>query len=431
VAGHSWGRGLIDRSATMPNRTGAEGAASPAAGLEAWEQRLWADGNSVVAGTDEAGRGPLAGPVVAAAFAVIAHDDEEVRALLASVADSKQMTAQQREDAFSSLTDPKFDGRFVWAIAEASVEEIDGANILRAALSAMARSVRALTSRPDVVLVDGCNRPPELLAPGEQWTRGPKKAEEDERKQPKLMKWFAPRAAPKPEVEKPQQAPEVASAEDLAAAWRPRRVEAVIEGDGRVPSISAASVLAKVHRDRQMEKLHEQYPHYGFNSHKGYGTEAHLQAIKVHGVCPEHRRSFGPVREALGLSSEPEQPKPAGNIRLFLGGAASSCDNGSSSEKGSTPEPLAGGNVAPKPSIDSTPTARGGKATAPASGKKAPRGKRPCGNEASETSAPAVKQAKTGRAAPPAAEAVPAAAAEENEASSQKRAVRRRLTKKS
>mmetsp|Transcript_1451 Transcript_1451/g.3892 ORF Transcript_1451/g.3892 Transcript_1451/m.3892 type:complete len:409 (-) Transcript_1451:200-1426(-) len=287
------------------------------AGLGAWEERLWAEGHAVVAGTDEAGRGPLAGPVVAAAFAVIAHEDAEVRELLAAVADSKQMTTQQREDLFVKLTSPNFEGRTTWAIAEASVAEIDEANILRAALTAMSRAVSALSvPRPDVVLVDGCNRPPELLAPGEQWTRGPKKTQEDARKQPKLLKWFAPIAKPKVAGENPQ------ATDGVATPWRPQRVEAVIEGDGRVPSISAASILAKVYRDRLMEKLHVKYPQYGFMAHKGYGTEAHMQALREHGVCPEHRRSFGPVREALGLDTEPEQ-RPTGNIQFLLGAARS------------------------------------------------------------------------------------------------------------
>lgn len=250
-----------------------------------------------MAGTDEAGRGPLAGPVVAGAFAVLAHDDEEVLGLLEQVADSKQMTASEREEVFDQLTDPRFEGRTVWAVAEASVTEIDQMNILRAALLAMARAVQGLKQRPDCVLVDGCNRPPELLAPGEQWTRGSKKAAEEAKNQPKLSKWFTPRAPP------------VATA-DAAAPWRPGRVEAVIEGDGRVPCISAASVLAKVHRDRLMVELDKRFPVYGFAAHKGYGTADHLEAIKAHGVCPEHRRSFGPVREALGGPEPVKRPLP-------------------------------------------------------------------------------------------------------------------------
>jgi len=271
----------------------AEGLEVQAAeGLEAWERRLWGEGCRVVAGTDEAGRGPLAGPVVAGAFAVLAHDDEEVLRLLEKVADSKQMTASEREEVFEELTDPRFEGRTVWAVAEASVTEIDQMNILRAALLAMARAVQALKQRPDCVLVDGCNRPPELLAPGEQWTRGSKKAAEEAKNQPKLSKWFTLRAPPAA----------------VAAPWRPGRVEAVIEGDGRVPCISAASVLAKVHRDRLMAELDQRFPAYGFAAHKGYGTADHLEAIRTHGVCPEHRRSFGPVREALGGPEPVKRP---------------------------------------------------------------------------------------------------------------------------
>jgi len=246
-------------------------------GLVAWEKDLWAQGFNVIAGTDEAGRGPLAGPVVAAAFAVIAHEDEEVRELLSTVSDSKQMSAMQREEAFSKLTDPKFEGRTVWAIAEASVEEIESTNILLASLSAMAQSVRALKVRPDCVLVDGCNRPPDLLQNGEGWTRGPKKrsSEVDTKPQSKLSTWFASQKK-KPTTEK----------------WRPRRVDAVIDGDARVASISAASVLAKVHRDRLMDELHVQFPHYDFASNKGYGTAAHMEAIQTHGASSCHRRSF-------------------------------------------------------------------------------------------------------------------------------------------
>jgi len=281
------------QKAADPVRTAEKGSGeemeslgdSPAAGLEEWEQKFWEKGYPVVAGTDEAGRGPLAGPVVAAAFAVLSHEDAEVRALLAQVNDSKKMSADQRDRVYAQLTDPKFHGRTAWAIAEASVEEIDESNILRASLLAMSRAVHDLEVRPGCVLVDGCNRPPELLGKGERWTRGSKKDAEAERNQQKLAKWF-----------KPKQTAEVVE----PPPWRPDHVEAVIEGDGKVPSISAASVLAKVRRDQLMEDLHKRYPSYGFASHKGYGTEEHLEAIKKHGVCPEHRRSFGPVREIIG-----------------------------------------------------------------------------------------------------------------------------------
>lgn len=291
--------------------TGPTVTARDPTGFEAWERRFWSEGFTVVAGTDEAGRGPLAGPVVAAAFAVLGSGDEEVFSLLSTITDSKQMAALQREEAFEQLTDSKFEGRTVWAIAEASVAEIDEMNILGASLCAMARAVRGLSVRPDCLLVDGCNRPPDLLAPGEQWTRGRKKAVEDEKQQPKLSKWFASKVAPKPAtvvLNSPKEGTEL---------WRPRHVEAVIGGDALVPSIAAASVLAKVHRDRLMEELHKQYPVYGFQSHKGYGTAGHIDAIKTHGVCPQHRRSFGPVREVLGLPDIKTLKRPSnGSIGL-------------------------------------------------------------------------------------------------------------------
>lgn len=311
-----------------------------AAGLGAWEQRLWSGGEAVIAGTDEAGRGPLAGPVVAAAFAVLpaGREDPEVLELLAAVADSKQMTAAQREEAFARLTDSRFKGRTVWAIAEASVAEIDEENILRAALTSMARSVQGLQARPDCVLVDGCNRPPQLLAPGEQWTRGSRKAAEADVAQAKLSKWFAPK--PKPQAEAKAPAP----VDD--GVWRPKRVEAVIQGDARVPSISAASVLAKVHRDSLMDELHEKYPAYGFSSHKGYGTEAHMEAIRTHGVCPQHRRSFGPIREILGLGEDDAPTRPAGGLAAFFTPTASAEGQEHRGTADATPEKLVHGVAA-------------------------------------------------------------------------------------
>lgn len=259
-----------------------------------YEKRLWAEGFPVVAGTDEAGRGPLAGPVVAAAFAVIDHKDAEVQELLASVADSKQLTEEKRDAAFKQLSDDRFKGRVAWAISEASPEEIDQTNILQASLAAMARAVRDLEPKPDCVLVDGCNRPPDLLRPGEQWTRGSKASEQakNDEKQKKLSSFFAVRAPATP----------MTTATEAEAPWRPRRVEAVIHGDARVACISAASIIAKVHRDRIMEKLDVEHPAYGFKDHKGYGTASHMEAIREHGVCPAHRRSVAPVRSALGLT---------------------------------------------------------------------------------------------------------------------------------
>merc|ERR1712032_1526258 len=143
-----------------------------------------------------------------------------------------------------------------------------------------------LEPKPDCVLVDGCNRPPELLRQGEQWTRGSRMQEmaKADTKQSRLSTFFSAR---KPE-------PKAARAN---APWRPSRVESVINGDAEVLSISAASIIAKVHRDRLMSELHGKYPVYGFAEHKGYGTASHLEALKIHGPCPEHRRSFGPIKE--------------------------------------------------------------------------------------------------------------------------------------
>ncbi len=184
----------------------------------------------LVAGVDEAGRGPLAGPVVAAA--VILDELAPIRGL----ADSKALTALRRERLFDEIRAKAL----AVCIAEASVEEIDRLNILQATLLAMRRAVEGLRLVPQQVLVDG-NRLPVLKVPA----------------------------------------------------------IAIVKGDATVPAISAASILAKVHRDRQCAALHLQWPQYGFDGHKGYPTEAHLEALRTHGACPAHRRSFGPVRAAL------------------------------------------------------------------------------------------------------------------------------------
>ena len=184
----------------------------------------------LLAGVDEAGRGPLAGPVVAAA--VILDDLKPI----AGLNDSKKLTEKRREKLYDEILAKAL----CCSIAEASVEEIDSLNILQATLLAMRRAVDGLRLKPVKVLVDG-NRLPVL---------------------------------------------------DV-------RAEAIVQGDALVPAISAASILAKVHRDRLCAQLHAQYPHYGFDRHKGYGTAEHLQALTEHGPCPWHRTSFAPVARSL------------------------------------------------------------------------------------------------------------------------------------
>lgn len=190
----------------------------------------------LVAGVDEAGRGPLAGPVVAAAVILDELDPVE------GVADSKVLTPRRREQLFDAIRARALS----FCIAEASVEEIDRLNILHATMLAMKRAVEGLRLKPAKVLVDG-NRLPPLRIPA----------------------------------------------------------EAVVRGDALVASISAASILAKVHRDRLCAQLHAAHPHYGFDVHKGYPTPAHLAALREHGACGAHRRSFRPVREALAAAALP------------------------------------------------------------------------------------------------------------------------------
>lgn len=188
----------------------------------------------LVAGVDEAGRGPLAGPVVAAA--VILDDLRPI----AGLDDSKKLTALRREALFDEIRAKAL----CFAIAEASVEEIDQLNILQATLLAMRRAVMGLRLKPVRVLVDG-NQLPRLDVPS----------------------------------------------------------EAIVKGDALVKSISAASILAKVHRDRWCEEVHAHFPHYGFSAHKGYGTVVHMEALRAHGACIHHRRSFAPVAQVLVQSS--------------------------------------------------------------------------------------------------------------------------------
>jgi ribonuclease HII len=184
----------------------------------------------LMAGVDEAGRGPLAGPVVAAA--VILDDLHPI----AGLNDSKKLSAKRREQLFDEIKAKAL----CFSIAQASVQEIDEINILQATMLAMKRAVEGLRLKPVKVLVDG-NRLPAI---------------------------------------------------DI-------RAEAIVQGDALVPAISAASILAKVHRDRLCEQMHAQYPQYGFDQHKGYGTAVHLAALQAHGPAECHRLTFAPVARSV------------------------------------------------------------------------------------------------------------------------------------
>lgn len=189
--------------------------------------------HELVCGVDEAGRGPLAGPVFAAA--VILDPEHPIDGLR----DSKKLSESQR----TLLAEQIKSKALAWSIAQCSVEEIDTLNILHASMLAMRRAVEGLAVQPSLALIDG-NRCPVM----------------------------------------------------------PVRSEAIVKGDDKVPAISAASILAKTARDDLLLLLHETYPHYGFNQHKGYPTALHLERLKLHGVSPVHRKSYGPVRSLLAVT---------------------------------------------------------------------------------------------------------------------------------
>ena len=185
---------------------------------------------AAIAGVDEAGRGPLAGPVVVAA--VILHPDRPISGLR----DSKKLDAARRESVYEQIRE----FALAWSAVAVSAAEIDRLNILQATLVGMQRAVAGLLPTPRLALVDG-NRAPSLSC----------------------------------------------------------AVQTLVGGDGLEPAISAASIVATVTRDRIMVKLHDQFPGYGFDRHKGYPTAEHLERLAELGPCEEHRRSFAPVREAL------------------------------------------------------------------------------------------------------------------------------------
>lgn len=247
-------------SRQKPGNSSSSKAASSGP-TRAAEQRLWAQGYQAVVGVDEAGRGPLAGPVVAAA-AVLPPGAE-----FALLNDSKQMTEQQRETVYEQLTSHP---DVSYAVAVVDEGTIDRINILQAALLAMRTAVEGLAGaglKPDYVLIDGNKKPPGM--------------------------------------------------DDTP-------VQTIVKGDTSVTCIAAASVLAKVARDRMMQQLEQPYPQYGFGQHKGYGVPAHRAAIQQHGPCPVHRRSFEPVRSLTKWPGYPKPPGPAaGTVVAARRGGAS------------------------------------------------------------------------------------------------------------
>jgi ribonuclease HII len=192
-----------------------------------------------IAGIDEAGRGPLAGPVVVAAVVF-----PGVRTPVNGLADSKQLTPDRREELYGRI----IERAIAWHVVAIDVDQIDRLNIYHATMLGMRLVLEAVAHATDCALVDGNALPKGLCRPA----------------------------------------------------------RAIVGGDASERTIMAASILAKVTRDRQMVALHQQWPQYGFDEHKGYSTPAHLAALAQHGPCPHHRRSFAPVRVALGLDVETE-----------------------------------------------------------------------------------------------------------------------------
>jgi ribonuclease HII len=209
----------------------------PLAPTDRFERRARRRGATVVAGVDEVGRGPLAGPVVVAAVVL------NPRRVPAGLDDSKRLVMAERERLYEEIVE-----RAHVSVVVASRARVDRMNILRASLWAMSRAIAGLSCRPDHVLVDGNMLPPGLPCAG----------------------------------------------------------EAVVSGDALSVSIAAASIVAKVTRDRLMGHVGRAFPGYGFEQHMGYSTPGHFAALDVHGPCPHHRRSFAPIRIALGLEAPAE-----------------------------------------------------------------------------------------------------------------------------
>lgn len=199
----------------------------------------------LVCGVDEAGRGPWVGPVVAAAVIFLTRNLDE--RLLSGINDSKKLSAKKREFLYDLLLEAADNGQLLYGIGEASAKEIDEINILQATFLAMRRAVEKLPKIPDIALIDGNRLPQDFCC----------------------------------------------------------KTACFIDGDAKSYSIAAASILAKVYRDRYMQKLAEKYPYYGFEKNAGYGTKDHISGIKAYGLIPEHRFSYKPIKQ---FSEEQKQP---------------------------------------------------------------------------------------------------------------------------
>ena len=195
--------------------------------------------NKTVAGIDEAGRGPWAGPVVAGA--VIIKDRHLDAFLLEGLDDSKKLSAKKREALYEKLFEAESRGQVVIGIGQASAKEIDALNILQATFLAMRRAAEALKEQPEAAIIDGNQNPKGFVCPS----------------------------------------------------------RTVVKGDAKSMSISAASIVAKVYRDRLMAELALKYPFYAFEKNAGYGTKAHIEGLKQYGITPEHRKSYRPIQEIM------------------------------------------------------------------------------------------------------------------------------------
>ena len=206
----------------------------------------WSEENKcrgLIAGVDEAGRGPWAGPVVAGAVVFFNRKINPV--LLNSLDDSKKLSAKKREELYKLIQTEEIAGNLSYGIGEATAAEIDEINILQATFLAMRRAMAALKCKPDMALVDGNHTPTDFAC----------------------------------------------------------QCKTIVKGDAKSFSIAAASIMAKVYRDRLMAELAQKYPWYGFEKNAGYGTKAHIDGLKQHGITPEHRKSYRPIAEIIAAKS--------------------------------------------------------------------------------------------------------------------------------